>query len=122
MFSSRNLTRQRVPSRIPFSAISDKILGPAYELSLVFIGHTRSRNLNRAHRGKDKPTNVLSFPLDNTMGEIFIDLRKTKYEAPKFARSFESHLAYLFIHGALHLKGFTHGSTMERKEQQLMNL
>jgi rRNA maturation RNase YbeY len=117
--SIRNLGKKRIPSWIPFSNITDKVLGKKYELSLVFAGHALSRRLNRDLRGKDKPTNVLSLPLDKHNGEIIIDLMKVTEEAKKFDRNIGQHVLALFIHGALHLKGFSHGSTMERKEAQL---
>lgn len=82
------------------------MLGKNYDLSLVFCGDTLSRRLNRSLRGKDKPTNVLSFSLSESSGEIFINLSKTKeYSVPE-----------LFIHGLLHLKGMAHGRTMEEAE------
>ena len=101
------------------NAIKDKALGPDYELSLVFIGNKESQKLNREHRKKDKPTNILSFPLDEQTGEIFIDLKKCEEEAPSFERELPNFLVFLFIHGCLHLKGFDHGSTMESKEKSL---
>jgi len=104
------------------NAIKDKALGSDYELSLVFVGNAESRKLNREHRKKDKPTNILSFPLDEMTGEIFIDLKKSAEEAPDFERDFPNFLIFLFIHGCLHLKGFDHGSTMEGKEKSLRAL
>ena len=104
-FSMTNKTRGTLP-RVPFREIKEAILGKHYALSLVFIGKTRSRRLNTSYRGKPKPTNVLSFPLDTKTGEIFI--------TPSVANPRE--IGFLFIHGCLHLKGFDHGSTMERLE------
>ena len=92
--------------------IKNKVLGNKYELSLVFIGSTRSRKLNLTYRDKDKPANVLSFPLTKSSGEIFIDLNKTK--------TFST--LHLFIHGLLHLKGMQHGGKMESEEQRLLKL
>ena len=101
------------------NTIKDKALGTDYELSLVFVGNKESQKLNRERRKKDKPTNILSFPLDRHTGEIFIDLKKCAEEAPEFDRPFPNFLIFLFIHGCLHLKGFDHGSTMESKEKAL---
>jgi probable rRNA maturation factor len=113
-----NKTKRPLP-RVPFSRIKDAVLGPNYELSLVFIGSTRSRALNREYRGKDYATDILSFPLSETEGEIFIDLAKSRKEAPLFDRSFDNFIAFLFIHGLFHLKGYDHGSTMESKEERI---
>ncbi|MCE9628552.1 MAG: rRNA maturation RNase YbeY [Candidatus Vogelbacteria bacterium] len=118
MLSVSNKTRQSLPG-LPLLAIADKVLGKSYDLSLVFVGHRRSRRLNNTYRGKDKPTNVLSFPYDKKSGELIIDLAKVKSECQKFDSTFTYHLGFLFIHGVLHLKGLDHGSTMEREERKL---
>jgi len=89
---------------------------------VVFCGKTLSQKLNRIYRGKNKPTNVLSFPLGKTSGEIVIDLKTARIEAPKFGESFQSFVGYLFIHGLLHLKGLPHGRTMETKEQKIRKM
>lgn len=118
--SINNLTRGNVPYQdLPLSAISDKVLGKNYELSLVFVGDRRSRNFNRTYRGIDKPTNILSFELSKDFGEIIINPRITKKQAPKFDRSYKNFLCFLFIHGVHHLKGMEHGSTMEKAEEKI---
>ncbi|MDQ5957923.1 MAG: putative rRNA maturation factor [Patescibacteria group bacterium] len=119
MFSNANLTRQPQP-RLPFQAIADEIVGPKYDLSLVFVGDTRARTLNINHRGKKYIPNVLSFPLAKNSGEIFINLLQTKRESKKFGHSPLEHCGFLFIHGLLHLKGYSHGSRMEEKERSYM--
>ena len=93
---------------VPFDKIKNLALGKSYSLSLVFIGKTTSQRLNKTYRGKNKPTNILSFPLDKKMGEIFI--------TPSIAKK---ELSSLFIHGLMHLKGHTHGDTMDRAEEKL---
>jgi rRNA maturation RNase YbeY len=112
-FSLLNLTKVKgTPEGAPFKALKRKVLGNSYTLSLVFCGDALSKRLNREYRGKDKPTNVLSFPITKKSGEIFINLRRTK----PFG------VIFLFIHGLLHLKGMQHGATMERAEQALLKL
>ena len=118
MLDIRNTTKSRIPS-LPFEQMKDATLGTRYELSLVFCGDKLSRRLNRTHRSKDKPTNILSFPVDKNSGEIFIDLRVVRREHKKFERNFENFLAFLFIHGLVHLKGMDHGSRMEREESKI---
>lgn len=108
-----------MPTSVPFLALKDAALGVDYDLSLVFIGPKRSRELNRLHRGKDKSANILSFPLTETSGEIFIDLKTARDQAPDFDQEFENFIAFLFVHGLFHLKGFDHGAIMERKERAL---
>lgn len=82
----------------------------------MFAGDTLCRKLNKQFRDKDYATNILSFPLTESSGEIVINLKKVRKDAKEFERSYENFLAYLLIHGMLHLKGYDHGSTMEKLE------
>lgn len=118
-FSLINKTRSKTPS-LPFLQIKDKILGEKYELSLVFIGEKRSKDLNLKYRNKNHPANILSFPLNRKVGEMFINLKKAKREAPNFDKNQKEFLAYLFVHGLLHLKGFGHGEKMEKEEKKAL--
>jgi probable rRNA maturation factor len=117
-FSLKNTTKGKLP-RLPFAAMKDSVLGKNYELSLVFISEKESQKLNKLHRGKDKPANILSFPLSKHAGEIFISPAYAKREAPLFSRTFSNYLGFLFIHGLVHLKGFDHGSRMEHEEAKI---
>lgn len=114
-----NKTRQATP-RLPFDEIKKKTIGSQHQVSLVFIGDKLSKKLNYTYRQKNKPTNVLAFPYEKKSGEIFINLKQAKKEAPKFGYSINKHVAYLFIHGLLHLKGLDHSSRMEKIENLLM--
>lgn len=104
--------------RLPYEEIKDKILGKSYELSLTFIGEKRAYDLNHIHRKADYTPNVLSFPLADTVGEIYITPQVAKREAKKFGMTVRGFIGYLFIHGLLHLKGYPHGATMERAEKK----
>ena len=117
-FSITNKTKGKLP-RLPFLEMKESVLGKKYDLSLVFIGTTRSRTLTNTYRKKDKASNVLSFPIDKDSGEIFITPIVAKKEAKKFGKSPNQHIGFLFIHGLLHLKGYLHGSKMESKEKAL---
>jgi len=108
------------PPRLPFCDIKDTVLGKNYTLSLVFIGDHLSRRLNNTYRDKDKPTNILSFSLDKNEGEIFINLNLAKKQASRFGKTERTFIAYLFIHGLLHLKGMEHGSRMESTEKKIL--
>lgn len=113
-------TVQSYPTHLPYQEIKEKILGVRYELSLVFIGKTRAQSLNEAYRQKTYSPNVLSFPLEKSSGEIFICPQVAQREASKFDLSRDGYIAYLFIHGCLHLKGLDHGATMESRERALL--
>jgi len=108
----------RTYPRLPYEQIKDTILGSNYELSLVFVGETRARQLNQAYRNKDYTPDVLSFPLDDTHGEMFLCLQKIYRIAPRYGRSKVGQVGFLFIHGLLHLKGYSHGATMEEAEKK----
>lgn len=117
--STTNRTRGRTP-RIPFTRIKDAVLGPAYELSLVFVSPPEARRITRKTKHKDAASNVLSFPLSKTSGEIIICPKTALREASAFGMTTHTFVAYLFIHGLMHLKGYEHGGTMERAEQRCM--
>ena len=110
-------TVKRYPKRHPYQQILENILGKKYELSLVFIGPMRAATLNKNYRKKTYSPNVLSFPLSETTGEIYICPQVANKEAAKFSLSTNGYIAFLFIHGLLHLKGYDHGDTMERMER-----
>lgn len=104
----------------PYEAIKDAVLGKKYELSLAFVGTARAQKLNVAYRQKTYVPNVLSFPLDDAHGEIYICPEIAYPEAKDFNLSKEGYIAFLFIHGLLHLKGHDHGATMESLERRFM--
>lgn len=115
-------TTQKSAPRIDgalFERMKNKVLGKDYELSLVFVGRTRGRTLNRKYRNKDYTTDILSFTLDDKNGEIFINPEKAKSKSKDFDRDFSNYLQFIFIHGLFHLKGFNHGSRMESEEAKI---
>ncbi|OHA24126.1 MAG: rRNA maturation RNase YbeY [Candidatus Taylorbacteria bacterium RIFCSPLOWO2_01_FULL_44_26] len=118
MLTVANQTRSVIP-KIKFQEIKKLTLGDDYNLNLVFIPSSRISKLNKIYRGKDHPTDILSFPISNNQGEIYLCLSEARKEARKFARSYDNFIAFLFIHGCTHLKGYDHGSTMENIEVNL---
>jgi len=116
--SITNTTKGKLP-RLPFAKMTEAVLGKEYECSLVIVSPKKSRELNLAYREKDNSTNILSFPLSDDEGEIFIDLVKARTEAPLFDRSYTNFVGFLFIHGLLHLKGLDHGTKMENAEKKI---
>ena len=107
--------------RAVFVSTKEAVLGKSYELSLSFISSARSKALNKRYRGKNKPANVLSFPLEKKSGEILICPAEARRQAPDFGESAEHFVFSLFIHGLFHLKGLRHGGTMERRERTIKN-
>jgi probable rRNA maturation factor len=96
--------------------IKDEILGKLYELSFAFISKNKIKELNKKYRGKDEPTDILSFPFDKKSGEVLICKEIAKIKCKKFGMTSQDYLIFLVIHGILHLKGYEHGKNMEKME------
>ena len=94
------------------------------EVLLRLVDVDEIQQLNRDYRGKDQPTNVLSFPSDlppeieeAILGDVVICLEVVRKEALEQDKSFEDHLLHMAIHGTLHLLGYDH---MEEDEAETM--
>jgi probable rRNA maturation factor len=98
--------------------IKEAVLGKNFELSLVFCSAKKIQSLNKIYRNINKPTDILSFPLSKNSGEIFICKSEARKMMAEFDRPYENFLAFLFIHGLVHLKGYDHGAKMEKIEQK----
>ncbi|MBY0532542.1 MAG: rRNA maturation RNase YbeY [Xanthobacteraceae bacterium] len=107
---------------------------PPSEISVVLSDDEHIRELNKHHRGIDKPTNVLSFPAvrmktpagaPRILGDVVLAFETVEREAKEEAKSIENHLAHLVVHGVLHLLGYDHedddeAETMEARERQIL--
>ena len=111
-------TKEKLPN-LPFKKMAERVLGKKYDLSLTIIDETEIKRLNKIYRSKNSPTDILSFPLNEKSGEIFLCLPAAKNQSAKFDRNFANFIGFLFIHGLMHLKGFDHSSTMESNEQTI---
>jgi probable rRNA maturation factor len=92
-------------------------------LSVFVVGAARSRALNARYRGKDQPTNVLSFAGAGDgpdglreLGELVICAPVVAREARAMGKSRESHWAHMTVHGVLHLLGFDHKHAAEARK------
>lgn len=106
-------------------ALAGVELPPACEVSVVLADDARVKELNRDYRGKDKPTNVLSFPgsddLDSPLlGDVILARETVEREAIDEAKSFEHHFGHLIVHGMLHLLGFDHLTDDEAAEMEAL--
>lgn len=105
--------------------------GPC-EISVLLTDDAAQQDLNRAWRGKDKPTNVLSFPalepdeaIAGFVGDIALAYETLVREAAELDKPFEHHFAHLLVHGMLHVIGYDHESedealAMEARETDIM--
>ncbi|WP_425806816.1 rRNA maturation RNase YbeY [Desulfitobacterium sp. Sab5] len=110
------------------------------EVSLTLVDDPRIHELNREYRGVDRPTDVLSFALqeeaedepeimdfeDEILGDIIISVERARAQAEEYGHSFERELVYLAVHGTLHLLGYNHEveadkAEMRRQEETVMS-
>lgn len=116
----RRASLSRRALRVPFESIAHKILGNTFELSLVLCGDALATRINRECRNKTYRPNVLSFPLSKTSGEIYLNLRVAERESKKYDIALEDRIAYLFIHGCIHVLGHDHGHQMDKLERSYL--
>ena len=90
------------------------------ELSVMLTTDLVMRKLNKAYRGKDKPTNVLSFPAGDPLllGDVVMAYGTVAREARIEAKSFKNHVSHLVVHGVLHLLGYDHERTRDAEEME----
>ena len=103
------------------SFMSDK------SLELIFVDNVTIASINEEYRGKDTPTDVLSFPLEDMgmglLGSVVISLDMAKAKADEFGHTLEDEVSLLFIHGLLHLLGYDHevdDGQMREKEKEII--
>ncbi|QIB26305.1 rRNA maturation RNase YbeY [Caloranaerobacter azorensis] len=109
-------------------------LSSNYEISVSFVDNEEIRKLNREYRGKDSPTDVLSFPMEDeeidedyipVLGDIVISAEKALQQSIEFGHSFKREVAYLTAHSMFHLMGYDHETeeeklVMRQKEKEVM--
>lgn len=93
------------------------ILKKKYELTVTFVGIAKMKSINMHYRKIEKPTDIISFPIDEDMGEIYLCLDYIVKKAKMFEMSTEEYLKYLIVHGMIHLLGHDHGDKMDDLEK-----
>jgi probable rRNA maturation factor len=91
-------------------------------LTVLLTTDDRVRALNKQHRGKDKPTNVLSFPSENLdyLGDVAIAYGVTAREAEESGKPLANHAIHLTVHGVLHLLGYDHEKPREAEAMEAL--
>ena len=127
------LARSAATAAIAESAFPELAEGPrSVEISLRLAGDDEVRLLNAQWRGKDKPTNVLSFPMaegpelaaagaegpELMLGDIILAHGVCLSEAADKAVPIERHAAHLLVHGTLHLLGYDHGEDVQAADME----
>ena len=136
---SYGLPRKGVPAAASFrkwvaAALADRA-GEA-DVAIRVVDEEEGRSLNRQYRGKDHPTNVLSFPADlpeglpdgvrlPLLGDLVICAPVVEREAREQGKPLATHYAHLTVHGVLHLLGWDHendrdAERMEQRERQIL--
>ncbi|WP_394698347.1 rRNA maturation RNase YbeY [uncultured Desulfobacter sp.] len=135
-----NQQKERQPTA-PLHQKTEQILNALgcnnHEISIVVTDDVQVRDLNRSYRGKDTPTNVLSFPMQEgefsditpgLLGDVVISLDTARAEAQAGGISTDERMSQLLIHGILHLIGFDHelgeiqALEMEEKSLELLRI
>lgn len=124
---------QQILQLLQLAANREEVTGDS-ELSLTFVDNEKIHEINREYRGIDRPTDVISFALEeNTegemeiigqdmprvLGDIIISIPRAKQQAEEYGHSFMRELGFLAVHGFLHLLGYDHGTKEE--EQQMFS-
>jgi len=98
---------------------------PESEVTIRVVDEAESHELNHTYRGKDKPTNVLSFPFEAPpgielplLGDLIICRQVVEQEAQEQEKALEAHWAHMVIHGSLHLLGYDHIEDDEAEEME----
>jgi probable rRNA maturation factor len=96
-------------------AVLDLVGQAEAELSLALIGNTEMQKLTAKYRRKDYPTDVLSFPIEETLppvhpvlGDVIISVQMARQQAKERGRTTEEEMVTLLIHGIVHLLGYDH--------------
>ncbi len=99
------------------------------QVSIRIVNENESQSLNKTYRGKDKPTNVLSFPMEipeeldiPMLGDLVICAPVVEREAKEQNKSPKEHWAHMVIHGMLHLQGYDHIEDDEAEQMESLEI
>ena len=97
------------------------------EVTVRIVDEAESRELNHTYRGKDKPTNVLSFPFEAPpglelplLGDLVICRQVVEAEAVEQGKPLMAHWAHMVVHGSLHLLGYDHIDDQDADEMEAL--
>lgn len=124
---------QKLPSEQQFQLWVNTVLtyvsNNPFELTIRLVTKEESQQLNHQYRGKDKPTNVLSFPFEvpdgielNLLGDLVICANVVEQEAQAQNKALFDHWAHMVIHGCLHLLGYDHINDNDALEMEALEV
>lgn len=124
------IDKQNLPSEAAFQSWLDAVL-PQFqtvsEVTIRLVDDAESHHLNLTYRGKDKATNVLSFPFEAPakialplLGDLVICRQLVEQEATQQNKMLLAHWAHMVVHGTLHLLGYDHVTDDEAEEMEIL--
>ena len=123
---------QGMPTEADFALWVSKALperDDEFEVTIRLVDEAESQQLNHDYRGKDKPTNVLSFPFEAPpgielplLGDLIICRQVVEREAQEQDKTLFHHWAHLTVHGILHLRGYDHINEDEAEEMEALEV
>ena len=116
--------RARLPSPAKVRRWARAAVRRAADVTVRIVGEAEGRRLNRAYRGKDRATNVLSFRYDGARravnGDIALCAPVIRREAARQGKPLEAHYAHLVVHGLLHLQGYDHEAPRSARRMEAL--
>ena len=117
---------QVLAARVVQEVLAAEGVAKEAEVSVVFVDDEYIRHLNRQYRGVDSPTDVLSFAMlegeplagkeeELILGDVVVSLPAAQRQSAEYGHSLAREVAYLIVHGVLHLLGYDH-QTAEQKQ------
>tara|TARA_B100001059_G_C17795049_1_gene562523 strand:- start:572 stop:1045 length:474 start_codon:yes stop_codon:yes gene_type:complete len=120
-----NLPTEEQMSKWATAALLKRTEHEEPELTIRIVDEAESQELNHEYRGKDKPTNVLSFPFEAPahvpiplLGDLIICKQVVEREATEQDKTLTAHWAHMIVHGCLHLLGYDHIEDDEAEEME----
>ena len=113
-----------LPDLLEFAANKQQVKDVVF--NIIIVDNEYIHQLNKTYRGVDRPTDVISFALEDNgacetefgriLGDIYISIDQARIQAKEYVLSLKRELAFLSIHGFLHLLGYDHMTEEEEKE------
>lgn len=110
---------------LEYARKKEKLEDTELEFSVIIVDNKRIHEINKEYRGIDRPTDVISFALEDNeeikfdnyrvLGDIYISIDKVREQAKEYGHSEKRELAFLTVHGFLHLLGYDHIKPEEEK-------
>ena len=112
---------------LEYARIKENLEDTELEFSVIIVDNKRIHEINKEYRGIDRPTDVISFALEDNeeiefdhyrvLGDIYISIDKVREQAREYGHSEKRELAFLTVHGLLHLLGYDH---MKPEDEKVM--